>query len=62
VHARFHFIVAAMIGAFLTTYMAWAVIYYGIWLYEPRCFIGFKSFLSAFLFSIETQNTIGARG
>lgn len=26
---------------------------------DPTCFLGFTSFLSAFLFSIETQNTIG---
>lgn len=59
VHARFQFIVLAMICVFIATFLFWAVIYYGIWLYEPRCFLGFHSFLSAFLFSIETQNTIG---
>lgn len=26
---------------------------------DGSCFLGFHSFLSAFLFSIETQNTIG---
>jgi hypothetical protein len=48
-----------MIGVFISSFTFWAVIYYVIWHWEPKCFLGFHSFLSAFLFSIETQNTIG---
>jgi hypothetical protein len=48
-----------MICVFISTFMFWACIYYVIWRWEPKCFLGFHSFLSAFLFSIETQNTIG---
>lgn len=48
-----------MILVFISTFLFWAVVYYIIWNIEPRCFVGFHSFLSAFLFSIETQNTIG---
>jgi hypothetical protein len=59
VHARFHYIVATMITVFISSFTFWAVIYYVIWRIEPKCFLGFHSFLSAFLFSIETQNTIG---
>lgn len=59
VHARFQYIVLTMIGVFISSFLSWAVIYYAIWRWEPKCFLGFHSFLSAFLFSIETQNTIG---
>lgn len=48
-----------MITTFISTFLLWACVYYAIWRWEPRCFLGFSSFLSAFLFSIETQNTIG---
>jgi hypothetical protein len=62
VHARFYYIVLTMICVFISTFLFWAVIYYVIWRVEPKCFLGFSSFLSAFLFSIETQNTIGELG
>jgi hypothetical protein len=62
VHARFYYIVLTMICVFISTFLFWAVIYYVIWRIEPKCFLGFHSFLSAFLFSIETQNTIGGSG
>ncbi|WIA36749.1 hypothetical protein OEZ86_008018 [Tetradesmus obliquus] len=59
VHARFLYIVAAMVGVFISSFLFWACIYYVIWKVDGSCFLGFHSFLSAFLFSIETQNTIG---
>eukprot|EP00882_Tetradesmus_deserticola_P015111 GHRQ01016088.1.p1 GENE.GHRQ01016088.1~~GHRQ01016088.1.p1 ORF type:complete len:387 (+),score=150.80 GHRQ01016088.1:751-1911(+) len=59
VHARFQYIVATMVAVFVSSFLFWACIYYVIWKVDGTCFLGFHSFLSAFLFSIETQNTIG---
>eukprot|EP00775_Hariotina_reticulata_P012503 gene12503-12638_t len=60
VHSRFPVLVAAMVCVYIASFAAWACLYYVIWRFlDETCFLGFNSFLSAFLFSIETQNTIG---
>eukprot|EP00879_Flechtneria_rotunda_P009517 GHRR01009961.1.p1 GENE.GHRR01009961.1~~GHRR01009961.1.p1 ORF type:complete len:908 (+),score=299.94 GHRR01009961.1:108-2726(+) len=59
VHARFQIIMATMVVMNITLFTFWALIYFLIWQVDETCFLGFNSFLSAFLFSIETQNTIG---
>lgn len=51
--------IAVMFAVFTASFFAWALAYYALWRLDKKCFIGFKGFLSAFLFSMETQMTIG---
>ncbi|MEW5317554.1 MAG: hypothetical protein WDW38_008842 [Sanguina aurantia] len=52
-------IVSIYMCVYSSTILGWACLYWASWRAYPHCFIGFYSFKSAFLFSIETQQTIG---
>jgi hypothetical protein len=47
---------------YAAAFVIWAAIYYATWRWDETCFVGFSSFQSAVLFSIETMFTIGWGG
>ena len=51
--------VAATFAAYFASFSLWGLLYYLAWRYDGACFIGIQSYVSAFLFAIETQQTIG---
>ncbi|KIY91806.1 inwardly-rectifying potassium channel [Monoraphidium neglectum] len=48
-----------MVAVYGAAFFGWALIYYVTWRWDGTCFVGFSSFQSAVLFSIETMFTIG---
>jgi hypothetical protein len=59
VNAKLLFILMALCIFYSGLILWWTCMYYFIWTLHPGCFIGFNGLVSALLFSIETQNTIG---
>jgi hypothetical protein len=49
-----------MLISYTATYLFWAIVWYITWYISPDCLTGFTSnFFGAYLFSVETQATIG---
>jgi hypothetical protein len=58
-HAPWNVVVAACFLSYFLSFGVWASFYWLAWKYDGKCFIGIQSAVSAFLFAIETQQTIG---
>ncbi|GAX73024.1 hypothetical protein CEUSTIGMA_g476.t1 [Chlamydomonas eustigma] len=59
VNAKLWIILIALCIFYTITITAWAHVYYIHWRIRPECFVGFTGPVSAFMFSVETQQTIG---
>ncbi|KAG1668897.1 hypothetical protein FOA52_016066 [Chlamydomonas sp. UWO 241] len=61
VNAPIGYILLALCVCYFLTVSAWALTYYITWKFYGQCFHGFEDsgLVSAFLFSVETQQTIG---
>jgi hypothetical protein len=59
VNAKLWLILLALCLSYTATVTIWAHVYYATWRLHPQCFTGFNGAVSAFMFSVETQQTIG---
>lgn len=61
VNAKLLSILLALCITYFLTVSIWAYVYYTVWSFHKKCFHGFEDsgLVSAFLFSVETQQTIG---
>ena len=60
VNAKLGLLLLGLVALYVSTLCFWATVYYFSWRTHGRhCFVGFDGPVSAFLFALETQQTIG---